>query len=95
MSIISSGSCVYVAAESSMSMIEVQETTETNVVITEAPVSLGYKITAEGKGSVSAGVSVFVVDGSDGCFWLRHVERRKLSVFGDVKTLGFLPISLT
>ena len=64
MSLISSGSWVYVAAESSMSMTKVQATTETNVVITEAPVSLGYKITAEGKGSVSAGVDASVEEGA-------------------------------
>jgi hypothetical protein len=44
---------------------------------------------------ISAGVSVFVVDGSDGGLGLRHVERRKLMVFGDIKTLRFLPIFLT
>ena len=44
---------------------------------------------------ISAGVSVFVVDGSDGGIGLRRVERRKLRVFGDVKTPKFLPIFLT
>ena len=44
---------------------------------------------------ISAGVSVFVVDGSDGGLGLRQVEREKLMVFGDIKTLWFLPIVLT
>ena len=44
---------------------------------------------------ISACVSVFVVYGSDGGLGLRHVERRKLMVFGDIKTLRFLPIVLT
>ena len=44
---------------------------------------------------ISAGVSVFVVDGSDGGLGLRHVERRKLMVFEDLKTVRFLPIFLT
>ena len=34
---------------------------------------------------ISAGVSVFVMDDSDGGLGLRHVERRKLSVFGYLK----------
>ena len=44
---------------------------------------------------ISACVSVFVVHGSVGGLGLRHVERRKLKVFGDTQTSKFLPIFLT
>ncbi|RJS80926.1 hypothetical protein CW713_06875 [Methanophagales archaeon] len=56
-------SCEEVNAYSEMVVTEVSATTETNVGITKAPVNLGYKINAEGKGFVAAGVGVSVVDG--------------------------------
>jgi len=69
MSLISSGSCVYVAAESSMSMTEVQATTETKAQMTRTP-KLHYEIYAGGlegpgsaaEGTISAGMSASVED---------------------------------
>ena len=69
MSLISSGSCVYVAAESSMSVTEVQATTETKAQMTKTP-KLHYEIYAGGiegpgsaaEGTISAGMSAFVED---------------------------------
>ena len=66
MSLISSESCAYVSAGSSMSVTEVQATTETEVGITEDPVKSGYKIIAEGNGLVSAGVNALVEDNYKG-----------------------------
>jgi hypothetical protein len=65
-SIISKTSCAYVAAESSMSVTEVQATTETEVGITKYGVNSAYKINAEGNGLVSAGVNAFVEDKNKG-----------------------------
>jgi hypothetical protein len=65
MTLISSGSCcVYVAAGSSMSVTEVQATTETEAQMTRTP-KLHYKIHAEGNGLVAAGVDAFVEDESE------------------------------
>ena len=69
MSLISSGSCVYVAAESSMSMTEVQATTETKAQMTRTP-KLHYEIYAGGlegpgsaaEGTISAGMRASVDD---------------------------------
>ena len=63
-------SCEEVSAGSSMMVTEVLATTRTQVGITESPVSLHYSIDAKGfidhsaEGSVSAGMSVFVQDGT-------------------------------
>ena len=89
-------------AYSKLLATDVQATTIAKVGMTDNPV-LNYKIDAGGLKKdpwlkvelISAGVSVVVVDGSDGGLGLRHVERRKLRVYGDIKTLRFLPISLT
>ena len=88
-------------AYSKLAVTDVQATTIAKVGMTDNPV-LNYKIDAEGLndgfmavGRISAGMSVYAVDGSDGGLGLRHVERRKLRVFGDVKTPKFLPIFLT
>ena len=77
-------------AYSKLAVTDVQATTRAEVGMTDNPV-FNYKIDAGGLKKdpwlkvelISAGVSVVVVDGSDGGFWLRHVERRKLRVFGD------------
>ena len=69
MSLISSGSCVYVAAESSMSVTEVQATTETKAQMTKTP-KLHYEIYAGGvegagsaaEGTIAAGMSASVDD---------------------------------
>ena len=69
MSLISSGSCVYVAAESSMSVTEVQATTETKAQKTRTP-KLHYEIYAGGieglgsaaEGTISAGMRASVDD---------------------------------
>ncbi len=69
MSLISSGSCVYVSAGSSMSMTEVQATTETNAQMTGTP-KMHYEINAGGiggpgtlaEGTMSAGMSASVDD---------------------------------
>jgi hypothetical protein len=63
MSLISRGSFVYVSADSSMSVTDVNATTETSVWITKAPVNLNYKIDAVGTGFVSAGVDLYAKDG--------------------------------
>ena len=68
MSLISKTSCVYVAAESTMSVTEVQATTETKAQMTRTP-KLHYEIYAGGvepgtpaEGTISAGISAFVED---------------------------------
>ncbi len=69
MSLISNASCVYVAAESSMSVTEVQAATETKAQMTRTP-KLHYEIYAGGiegpgtlaEGTISAGMSAFVED---------------------------------
>ena len=69
MSLISSGSCVYVAAGSSMSMTEVQAETETNAQMTRTP-KMHYEINAGGiegpgtlaVGTITAGISASVDD---------------------------------
>ena len=69
MSLISKASCVYVAAESSMSVTEVQAATETKAQMTRTP-KLHYEIYAGGiegpgsaaEGTISAGMSAFVED---------------------------------
>ena len=61
------GNCEGVNTYSDMVVTDVQATTETNVGITEGdPVSLGYKITAEGNGFAAAGVGVYAEDGRGG-----------------------------
>jgi hypothetical protein len=62
MSLISTKSCGYVAAESSMTVTEVLATTETKAWITSAP-KLHYEIDAEGAGDVTAGMHAFVEEG--------------------------------
>jgi hypothetical protein len=52
-----------VNAYSVMVVTEVEATTDTSVGITEAPVNLHYKISAEGTGLVVAGMSAYVADG--------------------------------
>ena len=69
MSLISSGSCAYVAAGSSMSMTEVQVATETNAQMTRTP-KMHYEINAGGiegpgtlaVGTITAGISASVDD---------------------------------
>ena len=69
MSLISNASRVYVAAESSMSVTEVQAATETKAQMTRTP-KLHYEIYAGGiegpgsaaEGTISAGMSAFVED---------------------------------
>ena len=69
MSLISKASCVYVAAESSMSVTEVQATTETKAQMTRTP-KLHYEIYAGGLegpgtpavGTITAGMSASVDD---------------------------------
>ena len=69
MSLISRGSCVYVSAESSMSMTEVQAETETKAQMTRTP-KMHYEINAGGiegpgtlaEGTISAGMSASVDD---------------------------------
>jgi hypothetical protein len=69
MSLISSGSCVYVSAESSMSVTEVQVATETKAQMTRTP-KMHYEINAGGiegpgtlaEGTISAGMSASVDD---------------------------------
>jgi hypothetical protein len=72
MSLISKKSCVYVAAESSMSVTKVQAATETKAQITRTP-KLHYEIYAGGvepgtlgEGTISAGISAFVEDRRSG-----------------------------
>ena len=62
MSLISTRSYGYVAAESSRTVIEVLATTETNAQITSAP-RLYYEIDAEGAGDATAGLHAFVEEG--------------------------------
>jgi hypothetical protein len=81
MSLISKTSCVYVAAESSMSVTEVQATTETKVGITGDPVKSGYKINAEGNGLVSAGVNALVEDNYKG----KMMYKDKSMAYGELK----------
>ena len=57
------GSCEEVNTYSKIVATDVQATTETSVGITEAPVNLNYKISAEGTGLVVAGVGLYVEDG--------------------------------
>ena len=69
MSLISNASCTYIAAECSMSMTEVQATTETKAQMTRAP-KMHYEIYAEGlegpgtpaEGTLSAGMRASVDD---------------------------------
>ena len=69
MSLISKASCVYVAAESSMIVTEVQATTETKAQVTRTP-KMHYEIYAGGiegpgsaaEGTITAGMSAFVED---------------------------------
>jgi hypothetical protein len=69
MSLISSGSCVYVSAGSAMSVTEVQAETETKAQMTRTP-KMHYEIYAGGiegpgtlaEGTISAGLSAFVDD---------------------------------
>jgi hypothetical protein len=69
MSLISSGSCAYVSAGSSMSMTEVQAATETKAQMTRTP-KMHYEINAEGiegsgtlaVGTITAGISASVDD---------------------------------
>ncbi len=69
MSLVSSRSCVYVAAESSMSVTEVQATTETKAQMTRTP-KMHYEIYAGGvegpgsaaEGTITAGMSASVED---------------------------------
>ena len=60
------GSCEEVHAYSGMFVTNVQAATTTAVGITEAPVNLNYRITAEGTGLVIAGVGLNVDDGRGG-----------------------------
>jgi hypothetical protein len=52
-----------VNAYSTMVVTDVEATTETSVGITEAPVTLNYKIDATGAGLVKAGMDLYVEDG--------------------------------
>ena len=89
----SPSSCEGVNTYSEMVVTEVQATTETNVVITEAPVSLGYKITAEGNGFVAAGVGVYAEDGRGGdTLGSRWIYKDKSIAYGNVtfcKEIGY------
>ena len=77
-------SCEEVNAYSEMVVTEVSATAETKIGITEAPVNLGYKINAEGKGLVAAGVGVSVVDGrGKDTLGSRMMYKEKSIAYGD------------
>ena len=89
------GNCEGVNTYSEMVVTEVQATTETNVGITEGdPVSLDYKITAEGNGFVAAGVGVYAEDGrgghSLGSRWIYNDKSIAYGEFTFCKEVGYL-----
>ena len=87
------GSCEEVNTFSAMVVTNVEATTETSVGITEAPVNLHYKISAEGTGLVVAGVGLYVVDGRVGGIGSRMTYNEKSIGYGETvkftKDIGY------
>ena len=86
-------SCEEVHVYSEVVMTDVEATTETEMGITDAPVSLSYKIKADGTGFVAAGVDVYVVDGRRGdTLGSRMAYKGKSNAYGNfsfVKDVGY------
>jgi hypothetical protein len=87
-------SCEEVNVYSEMVVTDVQATTETSVGITAAPVSLNYKIDANGSGLVVAGVDVYVGDGRGygAALGSRLMYKEKSIAYGDfefTKKIGY------
>jgi len=86
-------SCEEVHVYSEMVVTDVEATTETEIGITDAPVSLSYKIKEDGTGFVAAGVDVYVVDGRSGdTLGSRMAYKEKSIAYGNfsfVKSVGY------